>query len=402
MQLSARTQQRLQQILQRSQQALSPYATPNEQAVRKFGRKVEDQIFRTPFGTDIDKILHNAFYNRYTDKTQVFSFYKNDDITRRALHVQLVSRISRVIGSALGLNLELIEAIALGHDIGHTPFGHKGEHYLSKCYRRHTNRSFNHNVHSVRVLRDVTQSNLTLQTYDGILCHCGEKVFSEYSPAPAKTFESFDALVEACYTDPQTIGTLRPSTLEGCVVRVSDMIAYVGKDRQDAMKAGLLKDEDFVRHGVVGARNYEIINVMITDLIENSLDRPYLKLSDDVYGDFAELQKENNRLIYQNPTVALPYEQLIRPMMTNLYERLRDDYLRGDEQSPIFRHHLQHPIIGKSYWASKTDHTIAASPDDVVTDYIASMTDDYFIDLYRLLFPGDQLAAGLKYRSYFD
>ena len=109
-------------------------------------------IWRPPFVHDIDKILHCPFYNRYTDKTQVFSLIKNDDITRRSLHVQLVSRIARTIGAALGLNLDLIEAIALGHDIGHPPFAHSGESYLCELYHKHTGRFFFHNVHSVRVL----------------------------------------------------------------------------------------------------------------------------------------------------------------------------------------------------------------------------------------------------------
>ena len=109
-------------------------------------------VWRPPFVHDIDKILHCPFYNRYTDKTQVFSLIKNDDITRRSLHVQLVSRIARTIGGALGLNLDLIEAIALGHDIGHPPFAHSGEAYLCELYHQHTGRYFFHNVHSVRVL----------------------------------------------------------------------------------------------------------------------------------------------------------------------------------------------------------------------------------------------------------
>ena len=107
-------------------------------------------LTRPAFARDIEKILNVPAYNRYADKTQVFSFVENDDICRRGLHVQLVSRVARGIGSLLGLNCELIEAIALGHDVGHTPFGHAGERYLSACYHARTGRYFNHNVHSVR------------------------------------------------------------------------------------------------------------------------------------------------------------------------------------------------------------------------------------------------------------
>ena len=128
------------------------FAAVGANATRRNPDVDKESVWRTAYVRDVDKIMHSPFYNRYTDKTQVFSFFKNDDITRRALHVQLVSRIARTIGYALNLNLDLIEAIALGHDIGHTPFGHAGERYLSDAYHAETGRYFNHNVHSVRVL----------------------------------------------------------------------------------------------------------------------------------------------------------------------------------------------------------------------------------------------------------
>ena len=117
---------------------------------------------RTAFIRDTDKIMHCPYFNRYSDKTQVFSFYKNDDITRRMLHVQLVSRIARTIGKALGLNLDLIEAISLGHDIGHTPCGHAGEKILDEIFSSHTGRRFSHNIHSVRVLDKIFPYNISL------------------------------------------------------------------------------------------------------------------------------------------------------------------------------------------------------------------------------------------------
>ena len=137
------------------------FARDSSFAVRRDPSSDRESIWRPAYSRDVDKILHSPYYNRYTDKTQVFSFYKNDDITRRALHVQLVSRVARTIGSALNLNLDLIEAIALGHDIGHTPFGHAGEKYISELSQEHTGRYFNHNVHSVRVLDTIFNHNLT-------------------------------------------------------------------------------------------------------------------------------------------------------------------------------------------------------------------------------------------------
>jgi len=147
-------------------------------------------VIRTAFIRDIDKIMHCPYYNRYADKTQVFSFYKNDDITRRGLHVQLVSRIARTIGKALGLNLDLIEAIALGHDIGHTPFGHAGESFLDDLLFSDTKRHFSHNIHSVRVLDKIFPYNISLQTLNGIAAHDGEMELCEYTPKQLTTLTS--------------------------------------------------------------------------------------------------------------------------------------------------------------------------------------------------------------------
>ena len=198
---------------------------------------------------------------RYNDKTQVFSFYNNDDITRRGLHVQLVSRISRNIGRMLGLNLDLIESIALGHDVGHTPFGHAGERYLSELLQKETGRHFNHNVHSIRVLDILYRRNISLQTLDGILCHNGEFELNEYRPQKGLTFEQYDNNVELCYTEGgEAIKKLVPSTLEGCVVRICDILAYIGKDRQDAITAKILSDDSIFSSEFIGSKNAEMIN----------------------------------------------------------------------------------------------------------------------------------------------
>lgn len=170
----------------------------DEMVVRRIMDRDKANLWRGAFVRDIEKILHSPYYNRYTDKTQVFSFYRNDDISRRSLHVQLVSRIGRNIGEVLGLNTNLIEAIALGHDIGHTPFGHAGERFLSKLLYENTGRYFNHNVHSVRVLDDMFKRNISLQTLDGILCHNGEFELQEYRPCILRGFEEFDQKVEEC------------------------------------------------------------------------------------------------------------------------------------------------------------------------------------------------------------
>ena len=153
----------------------------------------------------------------------------------RSLHVQLVSRISRTIGAALHLNVDLIEAIALGHDIGHPPFAHTGEAYLNELSLAHTGRIFAHNLQSVRVLDGIFPYNISLQTLNGIASHNGEIECEEYHPVPVNSFAEFDKMIERCYTDSSFHASLMPSTMEAAVVRLADIIAYLGKDRQDAI-----------------------------------------------------------------------------------------------------------------------------------------------------------------------
>ena len=253
----------------------NPYACKDAAVIRRQD-KDRANLWRPAYVRDVEKIIHSPYYNRYTDKTQVFSFYQNDDISRRALHVQLVSRIARNIGRVLGLNEDLIEAIALGHDIGHTPFGHAGERILSQLYKEQTGRYFNHNVHSVRVLDGMFDRNISLQTLDGILCHNGEFEQKEYRPVSEMDFAEYDARVEACYQDENAISRLVPATLEGCVVRISDMIAYLGKDRQDAVKAGLLENTECFSKTELGTNNAEIVNNLIVNIIENSYGKDYI------------------------------------------------------------------------------------------------------------------------------
>lgn len=378
---------------------LSGFATKDSDFLTKYPRKGSEDYCRSAFTIDVDRILHNIFYNRYVDKTQVFSFYKNDDITRRSLHVQLVSRIARTIGQSLNLNLDLIEAIAIGHDMGHTPFGHVGEKYLSEKYSENTKRFFNHNVHSVRVLQTITNSNLTLQTLDGILCHNGEKAFSHYQPIPAYDFDEFDKKVEACYTNKEEVAKLVPCTLEGCVVRISDMIAYVGKDRQDAARTKKYTKNKFMHTSALGTKNSEIVKNMIINVVKNSLGQNFLKIDEAVYHDFCELKEENNKLIYRDPEIDYAYDNLIKPMMCSLYDKLLDDINLRNYQSPIFKHHINYSIL-YNYYRNKERGFLQIEPNEIVVDYIASMTDDYFIDLYAFLFPESQLK--IEYKTYFE
>ena len=381
--LSEQLQQRI--IEDKNRGWKNPAACRDEEVVRRQDRD-RANLWRPAYVRDIEKIIHSPYYNRYTDKTQVFSFYQNDDISRRALHVQLVARIARNIGRVLGLNEDLIEAISLGHDIGHTPFGHAGERILSRLYQEHTGRYFNHNVHSVRVLDGMFDRNISLQTLDGILCHNGEFEQKEYKPVPHMDFAAFDARVEECYTDETAISRLVPSTLEACVVRISDMIAYLGKDRQDAVKAGLLEDTDCFSKTALGSNNAEIVNNLTVNIIENSYGRDYILMDEEYYADLKTAKRENYRYIYQNERVDRLYQTEIAPMFEELYRELLAQLKTGKEDALIFSHHIRFVEEQRGYYGSRQSYR-ETEPNQIVVDYIASMTDDYFLEVYRHLFP---------------
>jgi len=378
---------------------VNPCRFDDEDVVRRNMDHDVQNLWRPAFVRDIEKILHLPFYNRYADKTQVFSFYHNDDITRRGLHVQLVSRIARNIGAVLGLNLDLIEAIALGHDIGHTPFGHAGERFLNELYHNETGRYFNHNVHSVRVLDGLFSRNISLQTLDGVLCHNGEFEQQEYVPVYSKTFDDFDKEVEACYTDGgSAIKRLVPSTLEACVVRVCDMIAYLGKDRQDARIAHIIDNNYKFKNEKIGTENAAIINNLVVDIIEHSYGKDYILLSEAAYKDLKTAKQENYEVIYNNPQISSKYNDIIKPMFEKIYYKLLEDVKNKDYNSFIYKHHIS--FIGRNlkYYNRKEYQNEDAN--EIVVDYIASMTDDYFIALYKQLFPQSDYC--IDYKSYFE
>lgn len=377
----------------------NPYASKDADIIRRNPGHDRATLWRPAYLRDIEKIMHVPYYNRYSDKTQVFSFYQNDDISRRAFHVQLVARIARNIGRVLGLNEDLIEAISLGHDIGHTPFGHAGERILCDLYRQHTGHFFNHNVHSVRVLDGVIHRNISLQTLDGILCHNGELELQEYAPIEKSTFVEFDKKVVRCYEDENTIASLVPCTLEGCVMRICDIIAYLGKDRQDAMRLGLLSGNSF-SPGAIGTSNAEIINNLSVNLIENSYGKPYLKMDDEYFEALRQGKKENYEMIYKNPELDRLYETRIRPMFGELYGALLGMAQSGDRNSILYRHHISYVKANNFSAADDFRDYEEEEPNQIVVDYLASMTDDYFLALYKKLFPKGRYEV--KFKGYFD
>ncbi len=354
-------------------------------------------LSRPAFMRDVEKIVNVPAYNRYAGKTQVFSFVNNDDITRRGLHVQLVNRVAKGIGRLLRLNTDLIEAIALGHDVGHTPFGHAGERFLSKCYHERTGRYFNHNVHSVRVLDELYPRNISLQTLDGVLSHNGEFACQTLVTSNASTFAELDAAVEACTADAQNIKHLRPSTLEGCVVRVSDMIAYIGKDRADALQMGILDDIDAFESTVLGKDNGRIINNMTVDIVNHSYGQDAISMSPEMFEDLKLAKRQNYQMIYEREGMLEDASNVVEHMFERLYERMLEDLASGDETSPIFAHHIR-PLANTSQTITQEDY-LTQDPNRIVTDYIASMTDGYFTSIYERLFPDETYE--IEKRGYF-
>lgn len=364
----------------------NPYRTSDEDALRREERPADrSNIWRPAFVRDVEKILHMPAYNRYAGKTQVFSFRSNDDLSRRGLHVQLVARIARDIGFALGLNCDLIEAIGLGHDLGHTPFGHAGERCLNDVFHERTGRWFFHNVHSVRVLDRLYGRNISLQTLDGALCHNGEYEQRVFELSGLSSFGEFDRVVDECVSGGgAVIGHLRPMTLEGCVVRISDIIAYVGRDRQDAIEAGLLTGDAF-EDGLGGAYNSWILTHASADIIEHSYGKDRIEMSEELFAEIRRAKAENYAKIYRSSGIEGERAEVLARAFELMYERCLDDLHKRDESSFIFRHHItrieeQLAHYGRTYdWQS--------DPEQTVVDYIASMTDGYFAELASKFFP---------------
>lgn len=369
----------------------------DENAIRRKNNEHDKaNIIRSNYIRDIDKIMNCPYFTRYQDKTQVFSFYKNDDISHRSQHVQFVSRIARTIGKALNLNTELIEAIALGHDIGHTPFGHIGEKILDDILFSKSKIHFYHNVQSVRVLDKIFPLNISLQTLDGILCHNGEIELEKYRPNLLYSFKTFDKKIENCYNNIEYNKKLIPCTLEGCIVRISDIIAYLGKDRQDAEIINAVNLNEFTKDSKIGLFNAEIINNISNNIIENSYGKDYIKIDNEYFSALKNAKNENYEKIYLSNSETLEIQDSIRQMMVLMFDRFIDDFDSKNKKSFIYTHHIDY-INSKPYKRSfdyQNDNKYL-----IVADYIASMTDDYFVEIFNNLYPCNKL--NLKYKDYF-
>ena len=357
---------------------LSKYATKSKDAIRI---TYEEDDIRLSFFRDVDRIIHSNSYTRYIDKTQVFSFLNNDHISKRSVHVQLVSKIARTIGRCLNLNEDLIEAIALGHDIGHTPIGHVGESLLDEISQRELGEYFMHNVQSVRTYLTLDDNgwgkNLSIQVLDGILCHNGEMLNNIYEPDFNKTTESFLDEYNSYYKDLSVGKNIRPMTLEGCIVRISDIIAYIGRDIEDAIQIGALKRSDIPEEitKVLGNNNKDIVNNIILDIVSNSLDKPYIKMSDNVFNAIFKLKEFNYKNIYNKANSKETIDNY-RKAFEGLFSKYLHDLEYNNRKSDIYTLFVDN--MSEEYLKENSNKRI-------VIDFLAGMTDDYFIEAYKKL-----------------
>jgi len=376
----------LEELGREEESRLSVLACLSRDGVR---RQREDRAdHRQTFAQDCDRILHSRSYTRYIDKTQVFSLVDNDHISHRVLHVQMVSRVARTIGRFLGLNEDLIEAIALGHDIGHPPFGHEGERILDTLCKEQGLDGFAHNIQSVQFLDRFERKgrgwNLCLQVLDGILCHDGEAHVSRLAPKRKKDFAVLDREIMEKGNDPMI--RLFPMTLEGCVVRMSDTIAYVGRDIEDAIELELINRDAIPASCAarLGSTNGTIVYTLVTDLINHSrhvrevaleIDRDYIGFSKEISDLLLELKHFNYERIYQNPAFK-PDFLLIRTCYRALFEYFMEVIEGG---AAVKRKN-------RGFLSTMTDEYFDTHlPAAVIRDYIAGMTDDFFLDQARQL-----------------
>jgi dGTPase len=350
------------------------YATSDKKAIRL---KEETKDIRPEYFRDIDRIIWSKSYFRYMDKTQVFTIKDNDHISRRMSHVQMVSKIARTIGRALSLNEDLLEAISLGHDLGHVPFGHLGETFLNELSEKHNEGIFMHNVQSVRNLMNLEKNgkglNLTVQTLDGILCHNGELILDKYYPVK-KTKEQFLKEYENCYKNKKNILSLRPMTLEGCVVRISDVISYIGQDIDDAITMKILNPEELPKSvmEILGNKNSDIVSTLVLDIIKNSINKPYITMSKEIIKALNDLQKFNYENIYYK-VITPEQKEKYKKMFETVFETNLEYLKKEQKEKNIYKIYLDNMT---------EEYKNNTSKERVVIDYIAGMTDDYFTKEY--------------------
>ncbi len=359
---------------------LSAYATKSKLSR---GRRYEqdDCPVRTMFERDTGRIIYSMPFRRLRQKTQVFFNPRNDHICTRMEHVIYVMYLSMTIGKALNLNQDLIQAISLGHDLGHAPFGHAGEDSLNKVIEEQGSEfKFQHELHSLRTIdllaehKNLPGLNLSFEVRDGIASHCGETI-SEHKLVPWRDKTEEDLIPGAQMHKP-------PATLEGCVVRIVDRIAYVGRDIEDAYRAGLMSFSDIPAHirAELGDSNSAIVNTLILDILSNSYDQDAIVMSDAKGEALHELIEENYARIY-NADQIITYENMVDNVIRGLFKAFlaaeKGDF-SGSPESEL--------ALGNFIDFLERHPEEEATPIRKITDYIAGMTDHYATSVFNSIY----------------
>lgn len=361
---------------------LASEAAENKAAVRLQAEKT--QRFRPPYAIDRDRIFYSGAFRRYTGKTQVIYFVSllDEQLTSRILHTLSVSQISKSIGRLLSLNTDLIEAIALGHDLGHPAFGHDGEYYLSKIGKEFGMGRFLHNIQSLRVVDKIANNgkglNLTFQVRDGILSHNGEVHNAVLEPNRSKTEKDLIDYVQKSQAG-EKVDTL-PSTLEGCIVRIADTIAYIGQDIDDAIRIGLIKREDLPQSAtaLLGSFNNEMVETLINDVVANSAGKNYISFSEKISSALLALKRFNYKAIYKSDKLKTNHKRIENGM------RIMFNHFLGQ-----LNNRVESCVIYQHFLNSKSKNYINNTANELkVRDFLAGMTDRYFAKtLSKLVVP---------------
>lgn len=373
-------------FLLQSEELLSVFARKSSQSLgRRFPMKKDP--FRLEFMRDETRIIHSPPFRRLKHKTQVFLSPDNDHICTRMEHVLHVSSIATVIARCLKLNIDLVGAIAKGHDLGHPPFGHAGERKLDELVRIDgSTTGFSHEIHGLRVVDKLTNYgeglNLTYEVRDGIITHCGEKF--EHTLAPDRTRDLM--LLE------EIVDTSKyPATLEGCLVRMVDRIAYLGRDLEDALKARIVKRSDIPADVIkfLGADNGKIIGTFVNDVISRSVDCDAIEMGADVFELMQQLKDFNYRAIYRHPEVELKSRKSdhIIELLYHEFVNLLKESDRGKNIGVVQKIVAQAPCTEVFFdFIKNTNYTGQTPLWRMVTDYIAGMTDLFAQRTYSQLF----------------
>lgn len=346
---------------------------------------------RSPYYRDTTAIIHSLPFRRLKHKTQVFFAPSNDHICTRMEHVLHVASIATSICRAMGLDDELAWAIGMGHDLGHTPFGHIGERIISSMMEEKGLGKFEHEVNSLRVVDFLSPLNLTLAVRDGIVSHCGETVTRTVSPD--FKIKDFDKI--------KTRNGILPSTWEGCVVRVSDQIAYMGRDFEDACRLGIIKAEQLpdLITDVLGTTNSDIINALVLDIITNSETEGVIGYSEEVFEAVKALMDFNYKNIYRSDALN-GYEQYFKRLIHLIY-----DYLTGllekcghDEK----KYQAEGNMLATAFYDYYTDKEESylqhdGNIDRLVFDYIAGMSDNFCLDAGNEILKPEHLNRAIEY-----